>query len=144
MKKNSSQKGFSLVTAIFLLVVVAVLMGNMINLSGVQHSTVVMSVQGARAFQAARSALEYGVFLALNNDTCNSNEPLSFPSGIPALSAFDITLDCVPGTHLEDTREVKVYELTATASSGVYSIGAIANPDFVSRRIQVTVSNEPP
>lgn len=144
MNQSKSQRGFSLVTAIFLLVVVAALMSSIINLSVVQHSTVVMSVQGARALQAARSALEYGVFLALNSDTCNVSQPLSFLPAEPALNSFNISLSCVMTPHLEDTRTVNVYELSATASSGTYALGTVANPDFVSRSIRVTVSNQPP
>lgn len=144
MNFRGPEKGFSLITAIFLLVGVAVLMVSLINLSVVQHSTVLMSQQGARAFQAARSALEYGVFLALNTGTCNASEPLSFQPAELALNAFNVSLSCSVSTHLEDTREVKVYELTSTASSGAYAIGAVANPDFVSRSLRVTVSNQPP
>ena len=144
MKRYRSQKGFSLVTAIFLLTTVAVLMGSMINLSGVQHSTVVMSVQGARAFQAARSALEYGVSLALNNGTCNASQALVFQAAEPALNSFNISLGCSSSTHVEDARSITVYELSATASSGAYALGTVANPDYVSRSIRVTVSNQPP
>jgi MSHA biogenesis protein MshP len=144
MIHHKLQKGFSLITAIFLLTVVALLMSSMINLSGVQHSTVVMSVQGARAFQAARSALEYGIFLALNSGTCNNSEALSFAATEPALQAFDISLGCTSTTHDEGIGTVTVYELSATASSGSYALGAVANPDYVSRSIRVTVSNQPP
>ena len=144
MNKKWSQKGFSLITAIFLLVAVAGLMASMINLSVVQHSTVVMGVQGARALQAARSALEYGVFLALNSGTCNASESLSFMAAEPALNVFDVALGCEITTHQEDTRQVNVYVLSATARSGSFTLGSFANPDFVSRTIRVTVSNEPP
>lgn len=144
MRRIGTQKGFSLVTAIFLLVAVAVLMGSIINLSGVQHSTIVMGVQGARAFQAARSALEYGVYLALNSGTCNASEPLAFVPAEPALNPFNVTLSCFLTTHLEDTTQINVYELQATASSGSFAVGSVANPDFVLRSIRVTVSNQPP
>lgn len=144
MKKLVSQAGFSLITAIFLLVAAALLISSIINLSVVQHSTVVMSVQGARAFQAARSALEYGIFRALNEDTCNASESLTFPATEPALNGFDVNLSCEVTTHLEDAVQVNVYELSATASSGNYALGAASNPDFVSRVVRVTVSNQPP
>ena len=44
MNKFNRQSGFSLITAIFLLVVVATLISYMVNLSVVQHTTVAMSV----------------------------------------------------------------------------------------------------
>ncbi|MBT3206159.1 MAG: pilus assembly protein MshP, partial [Gammaproteobacteria bacterium] len=58
--KTLNQQGFSLITAIFLLVVLATLMGYMVSLRVVQQQTVVMSIQGARALQAARAGIEYG------------------------------------------------------------------------------------
>ena len=143
IRKIFRQRGFSLVTALFLLVVLAMLMGYLVNLSGVQHATVVMSVQGARALQAARSGLEYGVYQALNG-SCNASETVSFTASEPALQTFTVTLSCSSSSHVEGTSTVNYYELTALAESGSYNIGPNANPDYVSRQIRVTVSNEPP
>ena len=139
-----NQNGFSLITAIFLLVVLAVLMVNMVKLGGVQHSTVVMGAQGARAYQAARSGLEFGIYQALNANTCNASQTLNFTAAHSALAGFSVLLECSLSTHLENASQVNVFELTATASRGVYTMGASANPDYVSRRIRVTVSNNPP
>lgn len=134
------QSGFSLITAIFLLVVLATLMGYMVNLRVVQQSTVVMSVQGARALQAARSGLEYGVYQALAG-SC-TNEIVSFSAA--ALQPFTVNITCVESTHKENTTSVNFYELTSTATSGSYSSGPNANPDYVSRRIRMTASTQPP
>lgn len=142
--KISMQKGFSLVTAIFLLVVLASLMGYMVNLRIVQQSTIVMSAQGASAFQAARAGLEYGIFQALNNATCNAGNTLTFTSADLSLSPFIVDLSCSLSTHVEGVRQVNVYELSANASRGNYILGADVNPDYVSRLIKVTLSNEPP
>lgn len=140
----SKQKGFSLITAIFLLVVLATLMGYMVSLRSVQQSTIVMSVQGARAFQAARSALEYGIFLALNSATCNASETINFSATDVSLAPFSVDLSCTLTTHVEGLRQINVYQLSAVSSRGNYALGSAANPDYVSRRIRVTVSNEPP
>ena len=142
--KIFGQKGFSLITAIFLLVVLATLMGYMVSLRVVQQSTIVMSVQGARAYQAARSALEYGIFQALNTATCNASETLTFSADDLSLAPFSVDLSCSLSVHTEGPRQINVYQLTALASRGNYTSGGAANPDYVSRRIRVTVSNEPP
>ena len=136
--------GFSLITVIFLLVVLATLMGYMVSLRVVQQSTIVMSVQGARAFQAARSGLEYSIYLVLNTDICNVNETVSFSVDDFSLAPFSVDMSCSLSTHQEGLRQVNVYELTATASRGSYALGAAVNPDYVSRKIRMTVSNEPP
>lgn len=143
---RSTQKGFSLVTAIFLLVVLAGLLGYMVNMSVVQHSTVVMAVRGAQAMQAARSALDYAIFQVLpaGNGCGNVAAAVNFGATEPALQSFTVGLACATSIHGEGTTAVTVYELTAVATSGAYILGGKANPDFVLRTIQATVSTPPP
>ena len=144
MSRLNKHSGFSLITAIFLLVVVAGLVGAMINLRIGQQSTIVMGVQGARALQAAKSALEYGIFQALNAGTCNATDTITFSVAEPALEDFSVTLNCSLSVHREGVTDVNFYQLTATATNGSYSLGGNANPDYVSRTIRATVSNQPP
>lgn len=143
---KTPQKGFSLVTAIFLLVVLAGLLGYMINLSVVQHTTVAMAVRGASAMQAARSALDYAIYQVLPvGSGCAQVLPgINFTAAEPALQPFTVQLQCVQSDHVEGTDMVTVYELTAEASSGSYTLGGRANPDFISRSLRATVSANPP
>ena len=59
------QGGFSLITAIFILVIFAALGAAMVTFSTVQHTTVAMDIQSARAYQAARAGIEWGAYEAL-------------------------------------------------------------------------------
>jgi MSHA biogenesis protein MshP len=142
------QQGFSLVTAIFILVVLAMLMTYMLNLNVVQHSTVVLNVQGARAMQAARSGLEYGVYQALSGASCSPGsdtvETLAFASTETALKSFSVTVNCTASPHTEATTTLIFYTITALAENAAYAMGADVNPDYISRRLRVTVSNAPP
>lgn len=146
----SAQKGFSLVTAIFLLVVVAGLLGYMINLSVVQHNTVVMAVRSASAMQAARSALDYAFRnVLINGFDCNLDPTLggavSFSAAeAPTLQSYTINLNCVQSSHVEGANTIIVYEITATASTGNYAMGGRANADYVLRQLHATVSANPP
>lgn len=145
MRLPVRQCGFSLVTAIFLLAVLAVLMVNMVNLGVSQQATVVMGVQGARALQAARSGIEFGIFEALNNGNCPPPSPtLVFGAADNGLAGFSVTIACTSSLHAESGSSVRVYELEATATNGNYIRGGLANPDYVSRQIRATVSNNPP
>ena len=143
-----SQQGFSLITAIFILVVLATLMPYMLNLNVIQHSTIVLNVQGARAMQAARSGLEYGVYQALSGASCSpasdTVETLTFASTETALKPFSVTLNCTASSHTESATTLTFYTITALAEHGAYASGAEANPDYISRRLRVTVSNAPP
>ncbi len=144
MRPDRSQKGFSLLTAIFLLVVVAGLVGYMVSLAVVQHSTQAMAVQGARALQAARSGLDYAARRALESGICPASEMLSFAGDEAALRAFRVTLQCSASTHVEADSTVNVYRITALAESGSYAQGGLASPDYVARRLRMTVSAPPP
>ncbi len=144
MRPDRQQRGFSLLTAIFLLVVVAGIVGYMVSLAVVQHNTLAMAVQGSRALQAARSGLDYAAYRALQDGSCPATDTLIFGSDEPALQPFRVTLDCERSTHVEATATLQFYRLTALAESGSYSSGGLASPDYVSRRLRMTVSAVPP
>ena len=141
------QTGFTLITALFLLVVVALLSVYMINFSSVQHSTLVYGVQGARAMQGARSGLEWGIYEVITNNNippiCPGSTTFS-TNGAGSLDAFTITVECQLSSHTEGSttigsNTIVTYQLTSLAETGVF--GSL---DYVSRILQATVSNPPP
>ncbi len=129
------QKGFTLIAAIFLLVVVAALVVYMTNIRVVQQTTLLYGVQGARAIQAARSGIEWGIYQSIVNTSCAGST--SFTD--PAFAGFNIEVQCGQTTHTEGTTFIDTYQLTSIASSGTF--GSL---DFVQRQIQATVSLDPP
>lgn len=132
---SQRQRGFSLIAAIFLLVVVAGLVTYLANIGVVQQTTLLYGVQGARASQAARSGIEWGIHRAIVNDSCAASS--SFTN--PAFSGFDIVVQCTRTVHFEGSTQVDTFSLRSTASSGVY--GTL---DYVQRQIQAAVSIDPP
>ncbi|MFT5659228.1 MAG: MSHA biogenesis protein MshP [Gammaproteobacteria bacterium] len=137
--RPARQSGFTLITAIFLLVVVALLSGYIISLRSVQQQTLVYGVQGARAMPAARAGIEWGIFESINNNNCTTENPV-FQAAGAAISRFDIEVGCTSSSHTEGAAPaILVYQLTSTATTGSY--GTL---DYVSRRLQATVSRQPP
>ncbi len=135
-KIERSQSGFTLITALFLLIVVALLSVYMINFRNVQQSTVVFGQQGARAMLAAHSGLEWGIYDSVVNGLC---APSSFTATGTALSAFTISVSCTSSMHTEGAVLITTYRLTSTAQTGSY--GTL---DYVYRSLQATVSVQPP
>ncbi len=131
------QGGFSLITAIFLLTVVAALVVYMVNLRGAQQATLLFGVQGARALQAARSGIEWGIYRSLNNPGCPPDETFSL-SG-PAFNGFSVEVSCSSSAHTEGAETITVYRIESIARSG--SFGSL---DYVQRRLEATVSIDPP
>ena len=93
--------GVALVTAIFLLVVLAGLAVAVVSLTTSQQATATQDEQGARAYQAARAGLEWALYIQLERGRqanipnalgCVSTRSFRMPSG--TLSAFTVTVYC--------------------------------------------------
>lgn len=137
MKLRTHETGFTLITALFLLIVVAGLSVYMITIRNVQQSTVVFAQQGARAMQAARAGIEWGIYEAMANGNCVAST--SFTATGTALSAYGITVECTSSAHDEGVVTIDTYVLTSTAQTGIY--GTL---DYVYRSLRATVSLQPP
>lgn len=128
MKKNRhTQGGFSLVTTIFILVILVLLGSFMVTLVQTQNQSANLSILGARADMAAASGLEWATKKALADGACtNVAASLTFPG----LNGFSVATTCEgPYAIDEGANNYNVYELTAEASYGSWG-----QPDFVSRR----------
>jgi MSHA biogenesis protein MshP len=141
------QRGFALVAAIFIIVVLAILGIMMMTIGGTQRATASAAVQGARAYHAARSGIEWGAFQAFNTalgTTCGL-DPATVTSGPfalagPGLGGFTVTVQCTYTPHREHgPPDYNVFFITSTATSGSFGDSA-----YVSRRIQITVATPLP
>ena len=128
------QRGFSLVAAIFLLVVLGSLGAVAVKLTGVQQQTVILALQGARAYAAARSGVEWAIYRALNGSCGGAS--LSLNEG--GLAGFSVATACTATTHTEGSTTTTVFSVEAFAQSGNYGM-----PDYVSRRVRATVTDSP-
>jgi MSHA biogenesis protein MshP len=94
--------GVALVTAIFLLVVLAGLAVAVVSLTTAQQAVSVMDVQGQRAYQAAKAGNEWALFIALRTGPtpptpaatlgCPGAYNVPMPAG--SLSGFTVTVRC--------------------------------------------------
>lgn len=130
---NKTQNGFSLVPALFLLVVLAALGIVAVRLAGVQQQTVVLAMQSGRAYSAARSGINWSAYQAIVNGSCASSVITLTEAG---LGDFLVDTSCSSTTHTEGPATVNVYVIDAFARSGAYG-----TPDYVSRRIRSTVTD---
>jgi MSHA biogenesis protein MshP len=138
-----ASRGFSIVSAIFLLVVLSTLGALMVTFSTAQHTTSAQDVQGSRAYQAARAGIEWGLYQLLQTGTqanpgCNANAQF-VPGTATALggtlSGVTVTVTCAAfGPYAESGMNTRVYRITATATYG----GAPGSIDYIERQLQVT------
>lgn len=127
------QRGFSLVPALFLLIVLAALGAVAVRLTAVQQQTNVLAIQGARAYAAARAGVEAAIYDALVNSNCAS---LSLALSEGGLAGFSVDTTCSSTSHTEGAVTTTVYVIDAFASAGAYG-----SPDYVSRRLRTKVTD---
>ncbi len=73
------QNGFAIAAAIFLLVVLALLAAGMVQIASTSHTSLSQEYTSARAYFAARSGLQWGMYQAIYGG--NGNATITFSSG---------------------------------------------------------------
>jgi len=135
--------GVGLVTAIFLLVVLSALAVAMVAISGAQQATSALDVQGARAYQAARAGIEWGLFQKLRNGSCQPSTSFAMPAA-SSLNGFVVTVTCTAiAAPATGAPALVRHVLNATACNLQPAGGACPNPsnnpDYVERQIVATI-----
>jgi MSHA biogenesis protein MshP len=133
MMSISENQGFSLVPALFLLVVLGVLGAVAVRVNMIEQQTVVLTMQSSRALAAARAGIERAAYLASSSGTCVTD---TFNLSEGGLAGFTVQTSCQASAHTEGSTTVNIYQIDAFASSGVFG-----SPDYVSRRVRATVSD---
>lgn len=130
------QRGFSLITAIFLLVVIAALATFSITLFTTQQRGAALDVQGERAYQAARAGLEWGAFQVLSPaNACPAATQTLAP--LPnTLAVFGVQVVCIITPVSEAGAAVTMHQITSTAT-----LGNQGTPNYLERQVQVTIAN---
>ncbi len=135
--RGEGQRGFSIVSAIFLLVTLAGLGAAMLTFSNTQHITTAQDLEASRAYQAARAGVEWGLFQALTPGTvpaqavCNTGA-LALHGN---LSTYSVAVTCTRTDWEEGGNTIYIFEISSTASTGT-----VGNVDYVERVLQVTAS----
>lgn len=132
-------RGFSLVSAIFLLIVLAGLGAAIVNISTMQHTSSALDVQGTRAYQAARAGIEWGLYRQIKNGSCAAQT--SFVPPAPTLTAFTVTVTCASVTAPNTSPPVTSVLIESTAcnqpDAGGNCPGAAGGTFYVERQLRV-------
>ena len=131
--RKARQRGFSLVPALFLLIVLAALGAVAVRLTAVQQQTTVLAIQSARAYAAARAGIETAIYEALVNGNCGSASQALSEGG---LAGFTVDTTCSSSSHQEGPQTTTIFVIDAFARAGSYG-----SPDYVSRRLQSKVTD---
>ncbi len=129
MQAYKIQRGFVMLAAIFLVVLLAALGAFMVTFSNTQHLTSALDVQGSRAYWAARTGLEWaaGSSLAVA-PTCPASPALLTVDG------FSVSVTFICNSYDESGLSKTVIWMTAIASSG----GNVGDLGYIERSLSAT------
>ncbi|MHB1053163.1 MAG: hypothetical protein ACYCZT_08835 [Thiobacillus sp.] len=130
--------GFVLPAAIFLLVILASLAAYMVSLSRTSHISSALDVQGSRAYQAARTGIEWAAWQVVDPQGL---QPIpapcpTFPSPFTltgTLAAFTVNVTCTRTLATDGAEQIAIYQVTSTATAGL--VGGV---DYFERQIQAS------
>lgn len=139
MRSDPRQRGFSLIAAVFLIVVLAALGTFAVQVAMSQYQSGNVELLEAQAQAAANSGIGYAADLALSPaGTCRANSLLPTQRRGP-LAGFVIKLTCIRTSHQISGTPYYAYALTSNASYGTYG-----QPNYVARSAARNVTKAPP
>lgn len=131
------QRGFTAISAIFILVVLTALGAFILSVSTGQQIGSGLDVQGVRVYEAARSGVEWGLYQQLRNSSCAASS--SFVPAAPTLSAYTVTVSCAAtaGTSGGPTT-YQVQSWACNQPSGGACPNNSPGARYIERRLDVT------
>lgn len=144
MKPPGRMRGFALVTAIFLIVMLAALAAAIAYFSSIQQAGSEQDLLGGRAYHAARAGIEWASYRSLRNNSC-PGAPLNLV--LPgSLSSFTVTVTCVRSTFTEGANTINIDRITANACNQPDAGGHCPNAapgaaDYVERELAASIGS---
>lgn len=125
----SAQRGFGLVAAMFLIVVIAGVIAAMTRMAITQNATTSLALQQARAYQAARAGLEWGISQAVTSavSKCELQAPF-------LVDGFSVQVGCTEASSEDEGKTLFFYTLNSTAEDAVPG-----SPDYIYRKLYAVV-----
>lgn len=131
------QRGLSVITGIFLMLLMAVLAAVIANVVSTAHVNLAADIGGARAYQAARAGAEWGMY-KLDPYQSDPTNPLAAAlpacvNGNPPIPDHAVTVTCQSWDATEGTRQIRIYRIVSLAiASNVKAPG-------IERQVEVTL-----
>jgi MSHA biogenesis protein MshP len=141
------QRGFGIIAAIVILVLLAGLGAAIARLGITQTANATQDMAGSRVFQTARAGIEWGLYRALRNSSCVANQTID----LRTQNGYAVTVTCVANTYNEGEEtsattllvqplQKTIYSITAVAcnSSACPDDTAVGNSEYVERKLTAT------
>lgn len=129
-QERQNQHGFTMVAAIFLLVILAALGAFMLTFSSTQHMTSAQDIQGSRAYWAARAGLEWAIARIKATPTACPAAPSPFN-----VDGFSLVVTCTNQSYAEGGATRTMFWITSVAASG----GGVGSLGYIERSVSAAV-----
>ncbi len=130
-------RGFATGTVIAILVMLAVFGTALVTTIVTQSGGAGLDIQAARAYQAARAGLEFGMYQALRASSCGTTS-INLTGN---LAGFRVTVACSSNTHTEGSAATVMYDITATGCNHTTACPGAVGPNYVERQLRATVGS---
>jgi MSHA biogenesis protein MshP len=153
MKRARRQKGFLVIAAVFLLVVLAALVAYLMTVSTTSQASSAADYDASRAYQAARAGAEWAAYEILRSDAdptfrnaCGSGAATrNLAFGASTLASYAATVTCTSATTSEGASPTVVaYKIVSNAcnqpNSGACPNASALSATYVEREVVLTLT----
>lgn len=145
-RRARTDAGFTLVSALFVVVVLALLGAALANITLRQQLGSAAEIEHARALQGARAGLEWAALQVLRSPAPPAAAPACFGAtsfAAAGLAGFTVTVNCTRTDGSDGSSTLAFYRLVANAcnapSGGACPTGTAPQPSYVERQLTWTV-----
>jgi MSHA biogenesis protein MshP len=140
MTTPSRCQGFALMLAVFLIVTLAAVAVYVLTISTTQTEASAQEEKAARAYQAARTGLEWAAYQVLrSNADCATlhNQTLVLQQG---LAGYRVSVLCTSSSENEGPTALQVFQVTATGCNGASCPLGAPDMTYVERQLHLTLA----
>ncbi len=138
--RRRTAHGFALMMAIFIIVTLAAIGVYLLTVSTGQLEAATQDEQGTRAYQAARTGMDWAAYQVLRQSNC-PNQTLQLQQG---LAGFFSKVECaLVATEMEGGDTVNAYQIKVTGCNNNTCPLASPGPTYVERQLQLTLTRTP-
>ena len=146
-RSKGRQSGFVLVLAVFMLVMLASIAAYLLTISNLQVQTAAQDELGARAYQSARTGIDWGAYQILRAPAqafataCVAGATTQTIALSGQLAGFSVAVTCQAGAvQTEGASTFRAYNITATSCNQAACPGT-AGATYVERQLRISLVN---
>lgn len=135
--KQASQRGFAIISAIIILVILASLSAFAVSFIPAQQLASAADLQSVRVLYAARSGLEWGAYkVTQGGPSCVASSSNTLPATAASMQGITVTVAC-------DSSKAPLYKITSTAcnqpSGGACPNTSTPTSFYIERQVEMVL-----